>query len=79
MKLYLHDNKPAREGEKHGERGPTHCATITVDYEYQVEQWVIELEKDEPDVVRAECPDIGREWRRNEHGKFAETERTARI
>jgi hypothetical protein len=72
VKLYLHDDKPAKEGEVHGERGPTHCATITVDYGYQVEQWVIELEKDEPDVVRAECPDIGREWRRNEHGKFTE-------
>ena len=77
MKLYLHDDKPAVEGEKHGERGPTHCATITVDYEYQVEQWVIELEKDEPGVVRAECPDLGREWLRNEDGKFAETARAS--
>jgi hypothetical protein len=72
MKAYCHDNTPAKPGEKHGERGPTHCATITVDYEYQVEQWVIELEKYEPRVVRVECPELGREWRRNEHGKFTE-------
>lgn len=70
MKLHLHDNKPDEKG-KHGPRGPTHCADVDVDYEYQAEQWVIELEE-EKNIVRIECPDLGREWRRNEHGKFTE-------
>lgn len=74
MKAFCHDDESA-PGWKPGpgERGPTHCGTITVDYAYQVEQWVIDIEKDDPIVVRIECPDIGREWRRNELGKFVET------
>lgn len=64
MKVYFHDSTPAAPGEKHGERGPTHCITTTVDYEYQVEQHVIEAAKDFPHVVRIECPDVGREWLR---------------
>lgn len=65
MKLYLHDNTPAAVGEKHGERGPTHMGTIhDLDYEYQAEQWVIDLEKDDLAIVRIECPSLGCEWRR---------------
>jgi hypothetical protein len=58
MKVYFHDNTPAAPGEKHGSRGPTHCATATVDYEYQVEQHVIDAGNDLPYVVRIECPDL---------------------
>jgi hypothetical protein len=79
VKAFLHDNEPAGPGEKHGERGPTHCGTITVDYEYQIEQWVIELEHDASYVVRIECPDLGREWKRNESGKFVEVGKAAEL
>lgn len=77
MRLYLHDNTPAGPGEPHGERGPTHCGSVSVDYEYQAEMWVEEIEKDHPHVVRIECPDLGREWRRNESGKFTEVKEVA--
>ena len=72
LSVFLHDGTPAGPGEKHGPRGPTHCGTTRVDYAYQVEQWVSDLEKDQPKVVRIECPDIGREWRRDETGRFLE-------
>lgn len=71
MKVYLHDDIPAAPGEKHGIRGPTHCATATVDFAYQVEQVVIDAETDYPAVVRIECPELGREWHR-QGGRFAE-------
>lgn len=73
MKVHLYDNTPAAPGEKHGERGPTHCADITVDYEYQVEMWVEEIEQYQTEVVRIECPTLRREWLRNAEGKFVET------
>lgn len=64
MKVYFHDNTPAAPGEKHGERGPTHCGTAAVDYAYQVEQHVLCAAKDLPQVVRIECPELGLEWER---------------
>ena len=64
MRLHLHDNEPAKPGEKHGEDGPTHCGSVTVDYEYQVEQWVIDVGNDHPDIMYARCPDLRRAWRR---------------
>jgi hypothetical protein len=65
MKLHLHDDDPAKPGEKHGKEGPTHCATVTVDYEYQVEMWVHdEIGADYPQVVFARCPELRRAWRR---------------
>lgn len=70
MKIYFHDNTPAAPGEKHGARGPTHCATATVDFEYQVEQHVLDAPEDLPHVFRIECPDIGREWTRTEGEPF---------
>lgn len=79
MRIHLHDNTPAAPGEPHGPRGPTHCGGITVDYEYQVEAWVQEIEKDHPNVVRVECPDIGREWKRNASGKFIEVPGGAEV
>lgn len=79
MKLYLHDNTPAGPGEPHGERGPTHCGNVgPVDYEYQVEMWVQEIETDHPHVVRIECPAIGREWKRDGSGKFTEVPAAAK-
>lgn len=76
MRAYLFDDTPAAPGEKHGERGPTHCATITVDYEYQVEMWVQEIEKDNPKVVRIECPTLLRAWKRDDKGVFVEQPRS---
>lgn len=70
MKLYLHDNTPAAPGEKHGERGPTHCGSVTFDYDYQAVEWIKDVGKDYPHVVRVECPDLGKEWLRNAEGKF---------
>ncbi len=64
MKLYLHDNTPAAPGEPHGERGLTHCGTVPVDYQYQVDMWVKDIGEDYPHVVRIECPALGLEWRR---------------
>jgi len=74
IKLYLHDDNPAGPGEPHGERGPTHCGTVTVDYEYQAEMWIKEIEGIEPMIVRIECPDLGREWHRID-GSFLEVTR----
>jgi hypothetical protein len=65
MILYLHDNDPAGPGEKHGPRGPTHCGTIRdVDYEYQAEQWALDIASDHPNVVRIESPQLPYEWHR---------------
>lgn len=51
--------------------GPAHSGTVTVDYEYQVELWVEEVEKDHPHIVMAQCPDLGRTWKRH-HDKMIE-------
>lgn len=73
--LHCFDDKPAKPGEKHGELGPTHCANVggngTIEFPYQAEMWVQEIEKDYPEVVRIECPALNRIWVRN-HGKFHE-------
>lgn len=74
--LHCFDDSPAGPGEKHGHLGPTHCATVgrngTIEYPYQAEQWVIDLEADAPHVVRIECHELGRTWERVD-GKFVET------
>ncbi len=62
MKIYCYDDDPTPE--KCGEMGPTHYATITVDYEYQAEQWAIDIGKDYPDIVRVEVPALNRQWNR---------------
>lgn len=72
IKIHLFDNTPAKPGEKHGSLGPTHCGNITVDYEYQAEMWVQEIEKDYTHVVRVDVPDLGREWLRDDSGKMVE-------
>ena len=64
MRLDLHDDTPAKSGEKHGPEGPTHCGSVTVDYEYQIEMWLEDIGRDHPEVVRVRCPDAGRVWRR---------------
>lgn len=74
MKVYFHDDTPALPGQKHGARGPTHCATAIVDEVYQVEQHVLDAVEDLPMVVRIECPDLGREWKRVD-GRFVEQEK----
>ena len=71
MKVHFHDNKPAAPGEKHGPDGPTHCGSVSVDYEYQVEMWVDEVEKDQPLIFKVRCPDLLREWHRKD-GKMIE-------
>lgn len=70
MRLFLHDDVPS---EPHGEDGPTHAGTITVDYEYQIEQWAIEAHDSlKPEIVRLRCPELHREWKRTPVG-FVET------
>ena len=71
MKIHLFDDAPAKPGEKHGALGPCHCADITVDYEYQAEIWVDDVEQDYPHVVRVEVPALGRKWERK-NGKMIE-------
>jgi hypothetical protein len=86
MEIYFHDgsrllddnmesNKslynPVTFEPNHGHRGHTHAATVRVDYESQVEMWVDEAQKEYPHIVRVECPDLGREWKRID-GKFVE-------
>lgn len=56
----------------HGPLGPAHAALVEVDYAYQVEQWVIDIGKEYPKIVRAECPDIKRKWNRNSPTTFEE-------
>lgn len=83
MEIYFHDDtrlidengqpnkaiyNPITFEPNHGHRGITHAATVKVDYEYQVEMWVDEAQKEYP---RIECPDIGREWKRID-GRFVE-------
>jgi hypothetical protein len=72
MKLELHDADTT--ATKHGSSGPTHAGSVTVDYEYQAEEWVKEIEQDYPDIVRLVL-DNGREWRRV-NGRFEEVPRT---
>ena len=79
MKVFYHDDTPAKPGEKHGTEGPTHCATANVDYEYQAEQHVIDAEKDYPFVVRIDCPELKRSWKRNASGKFEEDNKNITI
>ena len=75
MLLYFFDDKPAGPGEKHGPLGPTHCHTVgkggSIEYPYQAEQWVLDAERDYPEVVRIECPALGRTWIRVD-GRFVE-------
>lgn len=55
MNIYLHDGRPdipLAPGAPDEGQGPTHCGTIRVDYDYQVEEWVKELERDHKRVVR---------------------------
>lgn len=72
MKIYFHDNTPAGPGEIHGIDGPTHAGTVSVDYEYQVEMWVVDAEKTELKCFRIRCPMLQREWKRDDTGKMIE-------
>jgi hypothetical protein len=73
MILNLFDATPEDlDVTEHGPLGPAHAATVKVDYEYQVEQWVIEIGHDSPDIVRAECEDLRRKWKRDSDRTFIE-------
>jgi len=72
MKLHFFDDMPAIPGEPHGPLGPTHCGTVTVDYEYQAEQMAIEVGVDHPKVVQITCPELGRSWKRISSTSFEE-------
>lgn len=76
IEFHMHNASEAAPGEKHGPRGPTHAGTGRVDYAYQVEQWVIDLQ-DDLYVVRIECPALGREWCRNDEGRLTELLQTS--
>lgn len=52
-------------------KSPTHCGSIDVDYEYQVEQYAIEAGEDMPHIVRIVVDDGRRVWQR-EGMKFVE-------
>jgi hypothetical protein len=74
--LHCYDDKPCKPEEmKPGMLSPTHCSTVgkngTIEYVYQAEQWVIDIGNDYPEVVRVECPALGRNWERK-NGKMLE-------
>jgi hypothetical protein len=73
MRFFYHDNTPAKPGEPHGERGPTHCGSqnVTLDYEYQLEMHLDDIAKSYPHIVRIES-NTGREWKRDANGNFVE-------
>lgn len=54
MMVHFFDNTPAEPGEDHGPLGPTHCGSVPVDYEYQAEQWVMDVRDINSSVVRVE-------------------------
>lgn len=64
MKIYCYDNDPSEGELNKNQLSPTHYATITVDYEYQAEQWAIDIGEDYPSIVRIEVPDLNRQWNR---------------
>lgn len=74
IELELHDDIPAGPGEKHGPAGPTHAGSVRVEFEYQVEVWLSDIEQDHKDIVRIVSKDLGREWKRNVLGEFEEVE-----
>ncbi len=66
MRIEFFDNRPAKEGEKHGPLGPTHCGHVEVDYQYQVEMWVDEVKTwNSQGIVKVWCPDLRRQWERD--------------
>ena len=73
MKLHLFDATPeSATPAKHGVLGPAHAADVTVDYEYQAELWVNDIGQDYPEIVRVECPDMGRTWVRDSNSTMSE-------
>lgn len=74
--LDMFDATPAKDGEPHGPKGPTHTMTTTADYEYQIEMYVDDAEQNFPSVVRIHSPELNREWVRGEDGKMHEQKPT---
>jgi len=70
MRFHLHDDTPAAPGEKHGPRGPTHACSqnVTLGFDGMCDDVAVEMFEDHPWCVRIECPDAGREWKRNADG-----------
>lgn len=69
MKMELHDADTT--AVKHGAAGPTHAGTVTIDFDYQAEEWVKEIERDHPRIVRLVLDGGRREWTRVD-GRFVE-------
>lgn len=76
MRFHLHDNTPANPGEEHGPRGPTHAASQNVDIGFPefAEDVVREMFDDHEWCVRIECPEVGKEWRRQADGTIERVE-----
>jgi hypothetical protein len=73
MILNLFDATPEdSDTTDHGPLGKAHAARVEVDYQYQVEQWVIEMGTDHPEIIRAECEDLRRKWTRDSPTTFVE-------
>ena len=73
MILNLFDATPEdSETTDHGPLGNAHAARVEVDYPYQIEQWVIEMGTDHPEIIRAEYEDLRRKWTRDSPTTFVE-------
>lgn len=75
MNIYLHDDPNAPDWKPGPDpQGPTHMGTVCVEYEYQAEEWVKDIEGGVPMCVRVHVPALGREWVRI-NGKMVEQPR----
>lgn len=72
VRLELHDAN-VTDPVKGRMSSPTHAGTAHVDYEYQAEEMVREIERDYPFIVRCALEN-GREWQRID-GRFVEVKR----
>ena len=74
--LHCYDDNPCKPEDMTPKAlSPTHCFSIgnggTIEYVYQAEEWVRQVEEDHREVVRVECPTLGRTWVRRD-GKMVE-------
>jgi hypothetical protein len=73
MKLHLH-GEPCDPGDEHGPLGPTHIATVEIEFGFEAIQWVEDLAPfgiDHVDMI--ECPELRKTWKKNmETGVFEE-------
>lgn len=78
IEIYLHDD-PTTSEPGAGPQGPTHMGTARVEYPYQAEEWIHEIERTRDEhfdfCVRVHVPSLGREWRRAKAGeRFVEVQ-----